>query len=238
MTLNIIAPLLMAAACAPCLAQSPETLMPEGSRDTSIGVLVASLPANEGSRTRNRGVIPYVRIRWSNGLFVHNLSAGMELSRTPQLRYGPLLAVGGDNAREPGERNERKLLVGGFAGYSVLHNLRVDALALHGGARGGGGNTLQLTARTWMALAPHHGASLEAGIDLADGRYMHSHFGDSASAGLKSTFVGAGWNWQVSRKFDLYTGVKLTQLSDNAGNGRFIATRGGAQLLTALSYGF
>ena len=236
--MKLLAFALAACACAPCLAQSPTTLMPEGSRDTSAGIMFASLPASEGSRTRNRALIPFLRIQWSNGVFVNNLSAGMQLSRMPHLRYGPLVAVGGDEAREPGERDERKLLVGGFAGYSLLHNLRLDALALHNGARGGGGNTLQLTARTWMSLAPHHGAALELGIDFADGRYMHSHFGDSASAGVKDTFVGASWNWQVSRKFELHTGVKFSQLSGNAGNGRFVATRGGTQLLTALSYGF
>lgn len=229
---------LLVGACAPCLAQSPETLMPEGSRDTSIGVMFGSVPASEGSRKRNIGVLPFLRVRWSNGIFLHNLSAGMQLSSTPHLQYGPLIAVGGDEAREPGESNERKLLAGGFAGYSLLHNLRLDALALHGGARDGGGTTLQLTARTWMSLAPHHGGSLELGVELADGRYMHSHFGDTASAGVKDIFVGAGWNWQVNRKFDLHTGVKFSQLSGNAGTGRFVATRSGTRLLTALSYGY
>lgn len=227
-----------ACACAPCLAQSPTTLMPEGSRDVSVGVMFISMPAIEGSRKRNRGIIPLVRARWSNGAFINNLSAGIQLSPTPHLRYGPLVAAGGNEAREPGERDERRLLVGAFAGYSLLHNLSVDALALHGGARGGGGNTLQLTARTWMALAPHHGASLELGVDFADGRYMDSHFGATARAGVKDTFVGAGWNWQASRKYDLYTGVKFTRLSDNAGTGRFVATRGGAQLVSSFAYSF
>lgn len=238
MPTKAVAVVLLAGACAPCLAQSPVTLMPEGSRDTSVGIMVGSLPANEGSRKRNRAAMPFVRVQWSNGLFVNNFSAGMQLSRTPHLSYGPLVAVGGDEAREPGERDERKLLVGGFAGYSLLHNLRVNALALHNGARGGGGNTLQLTARTWMALAPHHGGGLELGVDLADGRYMQSHFGDTASAGVKTTFVEASWNWQMSRKFELHSAVKFSRLSDNAGTGRFVAKRGGTQLLTALSYGF
>lgn len=236
--MKVFAFVLMAGACAPCLSQSPATLMPEGSRNTSVGIMLGSLPASEGSRKRNRALIPFLRVQWSNGVFVNNLSAGMQLSRTPHLSYGPLVAVGGDEAREPGERDERKLLVGGFAGYSLLHNLRVNALALHNGARGGGGNTLQLAARTWMGLAQHHGGSLELGVNLADGRYMQSHFGDTASAGIKDTFVEASWNWQVNRKFELHSAVKFSQLSGNAGTGRFVATRGGAQLLTALSYGF
>ncbi len=97
---------------------------------------------------------------------------------------------------------------------------------------------MQLTASTWMALAPHHGGALELGANLADERYMHSHFGDTASAGIKDTFVEASWNWQMSRKFELHTGVKFSRLGSNAGTGRFVATRGGTQFLTALSYGF
>lgn len=229
---------MLAGACAPCLAQSPTTLMPEGSRETSVGVMFGSLPASEGSRKRHRVLFPYLRVHWSNGVFVNNLSVGMQLSRMPNLRYGPLVELGGHEAREPGESDERRLLAGGFAQYSLLHNLRIDALVLHNGARGGGGVTLQLAARTWMSLAPHHGAALELGIDLADGRYMQSHFGDAASAGIKNTFVEASWNWQINRKFDLHTGIKFSRLGDNAGTGRFVATRGGTRLLTALSYGF
>lgn len=229
---------LLAGACAPCLAQSPTTLMPEGSREVSIGAIFGSLPAREGSRERKRVLSPYLHIRWSNGIFVENLSAGMQLSRTSNLRYGPLVALGGDAAREPGERSGRKLMVGGFAGYQLLHNLRVDATALHGGARGGGGNQLRLTARSWMQLAPHHGGSLELGVNMGDRRYMHSHFGGTASAGVKDAFVGANWHWQAGRKYELHTSVKFRQLSGNAGASRFVETRGGAQLLTAFVYGF
>ena len=236
--MKCIAFALLAGACAPCLAQSPTTLMPEGSRETSVGVMMGSLPASEGSRKRNRVLFPFLRIQWSNGVFINNLSAGMHLSRTPNLRYGPLVEVGGHEARDPAERDERRLLVGGFAEYALLHNVRISALVLHGGARGGGGNTLELAARTWMSLAPHHSGSLELGLNLADGRYMDSHFGDAASAGIKDTFLVASWNWEMSRKFQLYTGVKASQLSGNASNGRFVATRGGVQLLTALSYRF
>jgi outer membrane scaffolding protein for murein synthesis (MipA/OmpV family) len=236
--MKVMTAIFLAGACAPCFAQSPTTLMPEGSRDASIGAMFGSRPASEGSRERTRVLFPLLRVRWSNGVFVENFSAGMQLSRDSHVRYGPLLMLGGDEAREPGERNERRLLVGGFARYSLLHNLRVDAIALHGGARGGGGNQLQLAARTWTQLAPYHNGSFEVGVDVADGRYMHSHFGDTASAGVKGVFVGASWHWRVNRKYELHTGFRFSELSDNVGASRFVETRGGTQLLSGLVYGF
>lgn len=229
---------LLAGACAPCFAQSPTTLMPEGSRDVSIGAMFGARPATGGSRKIERGVSPYLRIQWSNGVFVENLSAGMQLSRNPQWRYGPLVAVGADKAREPGDAHGRKLIVGGFAGYQLLHNLRLSAVALHGRGRGGGGNELELAARTWMPLAPHHGASFELGVGVADGGYMRSHFGETARNGVKDAFAAANWHWQAGRKYDVHTSVRVSQLSSNAGNSRFVETRGGAELLTAIVYGF
>jgi len=237
--MKVMTAVLLAGACAPCSAQSPTTLMPEGSRDVSIGAMFGSMPASEGSRERKRVLFPYLRVRWSNGVFVDNFSAGMQLSRVPNLRYGPLVSLGRDEARDLGEPDGFKLLVGGFAGYALLHNLRVDAAVLHGGARGGGrGTQLRMVARTWMQLAPHHGGSLELGANGADSDYMRSHFGGTADGGVKDTFVSASWHWQVGRKYELHTRAKLSQLSGNVGASRFVATRGGTELLTALVYSF
>lgn len=229
---------LVAGACTPCLSQTPETLMPEGSRDVSIGAMFGSRPASEGSRKMALVLSPYLRVQWSNGIFVENLSAGMQLSRTPHLRYGPLVALGRGEAREPGERHGLKLLVGGFAGYHLLHNLGINATAVHGGGRNGGGNQLQLAARTSMQLVPHHSGSFQLGVDVADRSYMRSHFGDTAEGGVKNTFAAASWHWQMGRKYELHTRVRFIQLSGNAGSSRFIATRGGTDLLTAFVYGF
>lgn len=236
--MKVLTFVLLAGACTPCLSQSPETLMPEGSRDVSIGAMFGSSPASQGSRERTRFLFPYLRIQWSNGVFVENFSAGIQLSRNSHFRYGPMVALGGDDAREPGEPHGFKLLVGAFAGYRLLHNLGINATAVHGGGRGGGGNQLQLAARTWTQLAPHHGGSFELGVDVADRGYMRSHFGETADGGVKNTFATAGWHWQVSRKYELHTRIKFSRLSANAGASRFVATRGGADLLTAFVYGF
>jgi outer membrane scaffolding protein for murein synthesis (MipA/OmpV family) len=237
--MKVMTAILLAGACTPCFAQSPTTLMPEGSRKVSLGAMFGSMPASEGSRERKRVLFPYLRVRWSNGVFVDNFSAGMQLSRVPHLRYGPLVALGDDEAREPGEPDGLKLLVGGFAEYALLHNLGVQASVLYGGARGGGrGTQLRMVARTGTRLAPHHGGSLEFGVEFADRGYMRSHFGETVDGGVKDTFVSASWHWQVSRKYELHTRARLTQLSGNVGASRFVAKRGGAEMLASLVYSF
>lgn len=224
----------IAGACAPCLAQSPVTLMPEGSRESWVGAAFVNQPERMGSHARESALVPYFRIRWSNGAFVENLSAGIQLSRTPHLRYGPLVAIGADGPREEDGRGGFKLLVGGFAGYRILHNLGVDAVALHRL----GGTQLKLAASTWTQLAPHHSASFEVGAHLADSRYMRWHFGEAAAGGVKDTYAGANWHWQASRKYELHTRVKFSRLSATVGASQFVETRDGVHLTAALVYGF
>lgn len=224
----------LAGACTPCLAQSPETLMPEGSRDAWVGAAFVNRPEHAGSRKRESALAPYFRVQWSNGLFVENLSAGLQMSRIPHLRYGPLVALGGDGPRGQGERRGLKLLAGGFVGYRILHNLGVDATAVHRL----GGTQLRLAASTWTQLVPHHSASFELGVNLADSSYMRWHFGETAAGGVKDTYAGANWHWQASRKYELNTRIKLSRLSSTVGASRFVETRDGVQLTTALVYGF
>ncbi|MGZ8291220.1 MAG: MipA/OmpV family protein [Telluria sp.] len=225
---------LLAGACAPCLSQSPETLMPEGSRAEWIGAAFVNQPDREGSRERESAIVPYFRVQWSNGLFVENLSAGLQMSRITHLRYGPLVAIGDDGPRGQGERRGLKMNAGGFASYHILHNLGVNATVLHRL----GGTRLKLAASTWTQLAPHHAASFELGAHLADSSYMRWHFGEAAAGGVKDTFAGANWHWQASRKFDLHTRVKLSRLSASIGTSRPVETRDSVQLTTALVYGF
>ena len=225
---------LLAGACAPCLAQSPETLMPEGSRDAWIGAAFVNQPEREGSRERESALVPYFRVQWSNGLFVENLSAGLQMSRTPHLRYGPLVAVGGDGPRGTGDRRGLKFLAGGFVGYRILHNLGVNATAVHRL----GGTQLRLAASTWTQLAPHHSVSFQIGVNLADSSYMRWHFGQTAEGGVKDAYAGANWHWQASRKYELHTRIKFSRLGSTVGASPDVKTRDGTHLTTALVYGF
>lgn len=86
--------LVLAGACSAAAAQTPaNNPMPDGSRDTYVGLGVASAPVYEGSAQRRVRALPVVQAAWSNGVFISGLSAGMHLSSGPSLEYGPLLAI-------------------------------------------------------------------------------------------------------------------------------------------------
>lgn len=83
-----------AAASGAALAQTPASNpMPDGSRDMYVGLGVASMPRYEGAADRKRRALPVVQFQWSSGVFVSGLSAGVHMSRTPQLEFGPLIEV-------------------------------------------------------------------------------------------------------------------------------------------------
>ena len=76
------------------LAQTPAlNLMPDGSRDMYVGLGVQSAPRYEGTGSRRVSALPVLQIEWSNGIFVSGMSAGMHLSSSPTVEYGPLLAI-------------------------------------------------------------------------------------------------------------------------------------------------
>jgi outer membrane scaffolding protein for murein synthesis (MipA/OmpV family) len=67
--------------------------MPDGSRDMYAGLGVQSAPRYEGTGSRKVSALPVLQIEWSNGVFISGMSAGMHLSASPTVEYGPLLAV-------------------------------------------------------------------------------------------------------------------------------------------------
>lgn len=82
------------AASGAAMAQTPASNpMPDGSRDMYVGLGAVSKPRYEGGAQRKAAALPVVQFQWSNGVFVSGMSAGMHLSRTPQLEFGPLLEV-------------------------------------------------------------------------------------------------------------------------------------------------
>jgi len=76
------------------LAQTPAlNLMPDGSRDMYVGLGVQSAPRYEGTGSRKVSALPVLQVEWSNGIFISGMSAGMHLSSSPTVEYGPLLAI-------------------------------------------------------------------------------------------------------------------------------------------------
>ena len=67
--------------------------MPDGSRDTYLGLGVQSAPRWEGADTNKQSALPVLQVQWSSGLFISGMSAGMHLSDNPTVEYGPLLSL-------------------------------------------------------------------------------------------------------------------------------------------------
>ena len=67
--------------------------MPDGSRDMYAGIGAVAAPAYAGAKEGQVRVLPLLQLEWSGGGFVSGLMAGMHLSDTPALEYGPLLAI-------------------------------------------------------------------------------------------------------------------------------------------------
>jgi len=86
--------LALGTACGGAWAQTPTVNpMPDGSRDMYVGLGVQSAPRYQGTGSRKVSALPLLQVQWSNGIFVSGMSAGMHLSESPTLEYGPLLAV-------------------------------------------------------------------------------------------------------------------------------------------------
>lgn len=77
-------------------AQTPSrNLMPDGSHDMYLGLGAVSRPYYEGAARHIQSALPVLQMQWSNGLFVAGTMAGLHVSDSPGLEYGPLLAFEG-----------------------------------------------------------------------------------------------------------------------------------------------
>jgi len=86
--------LAMAVASSAASAQAPTVNpMPDGSRDMYAGLGAVSRPRYEGADSSKVSVLPVLQVQWSNGVFISGMSAGMHLSDSPTLEFGPMLNV-------------------------------------------------------------------------------------------------------------------------------------------------
>lgn len=92
--MNKLFVLVLAVSGSAASAQTPTTNpMPDGSHDMYAGLGAVSAPRYEGANSRKVRALPVLQVQWSNGIFISGMSAGMHLSASPVVEYGPLLAI-------------------------------------------------------------------------------------------------------------------------------------------------
>ena len=238
--------LLLLAACGPALAEEATTgasalMMPDGSRDMYVGAALTGSSVADDGASRGAVLRPLLQVQWSNGLFVSASGvAGMHLSATPGVEYGPLLAA--SNARAPADslrlRGTRRIKgspdVGGFYGYYLGDQARVTANLMYDTSAHGWRGQLGLQ-KTLPSLAAHHTVTLSAGVSLASGAVMDELYAVSAAAGgardyrpaggVTSVDMGVNWNWALSSKWLLNSAVTGTRLGNGPARSPFIERR-------------
>ncbi len=186
-------------------AQTPAArLMPDGSKDMYAGIGITSAPRYRGSDRQETDPVALVQVQWSNGIFVSGLSAGMHLSASPTLEFGPLLAiepgrnasgaqklsgiggVGGVGIAAPGADLQQRprftdidsaLQGGAFLNHYFDESLRLTSSVLYGAGNDRNGLLLNAGIQKFIQAAAHHAVTLSAGATWANRRYTQDYFG-------------------------------------------------------------
>ncbi len=243
-------------ASAPASAQT-RMLMPEGTYDMEFGIAYGATfrPGSEGGT--DSVLVPSGSIAWSNGVFIEagirDATLGLHLSDDPFFDYGIIASASarGQRSDTPGERGGAALQAGAFVSWQPIHSMQLGAALLTGGGYDGGGVLGHLHTNYAMRLAAHHGIGAGAGIFVADQRWMQGYFGvtqaQAASGGNPAYRPGAGilsmygdvdWRWQVSNKYWLTTGARLSRLGDAAARSPLVGSRMRPSVRIGLTYHF
>jgi outer membrane scaffolding protein for murein synthesis (MipA/OmpV family) len=189
-------------------AQTPTTNpMPDGSRDMYAGLGVVSAPRYEGADRRKTSALPVLQVQWSNGIFVSGMSAGMHLSNSPVVEFGPLVAIhprrtesgfggrlGGveGNTLSPSlvrtadasnplagmEEIKARPEAGAFFNYYLAPEGRLTRSVLAGAGNDRHGVRGELgIQRLALQVAPHHTVSVTAAVSFVNRAYQQSYFG-------------------------------------------------------------
>lgn len=210
--MNKLSPLFfLLAACGPALAENTAGLMmPDGSRDMYVGIGVATRTAVAAGEDRPVSLRPLLQVQWSNGIFVSATGvAGMHLSETAGVEYGPLLVD--SNSRDPGESRRLRGThpvkgspdVGGFYNYYLGDNARILSSAVYDTSAHGFKGQLGMQ-KSWSSLAPHHTVSLSAGVSLASDPVARELYEVStASGGVRDYRPSGGDGDERGRQLEL-----------------------------------
>lgn len=252
MSARAIATLVLAFA-GPASAQSTAMLMPEGSKDLYVGVVVADVAGSEGSSSRRVVAFPTASGLWSNGVFAQLGAVGWDVTDDPTMDYGPILTYGIRSKRsdDAGHRGNIAVQGGAFYGFMFTREIHFESRLLYGGAADGRGLQLRLGADLSYRLGAHDTLTLSPGLTLADSSFMRSTYGITAQqaqvdglpayrarAGVRNIGLDVNWQCELDTKFMLDTGLSLSRLAGGAARSPLIDRRDDATLYTALSYHF
>jgi MipA family protein len=245
---------LLCVASLPVQAQSDDpshVMMPEGTTDIDLGLIVGNTTRSEGGRGRRSFVLPFVRAQWSNGVFLDPGTLGLYLPGPANLSYGPTLAWGvrAERADKPSAGTRLSAELGGFARYKVLYNAGVYARVGYGAAEGHRGVHLDLGASAWTPVSTHQSVSLGLGLTLADRALMQSFFGVTpeqgriggrpvydARAGVRDVFASVAWRAELSTKYDLSATLGFSRLGASAAASPLTMERNRVTLSSSLAY--
>jgi outer membrane scaffolding protein for murein synthesis (MipA/OmpV family) len=192
--------------------------MPDGSRDMYAGLGVQSGPRYEGAESRKLSALPVIQVEWSNGVFISGLSAGMHLSGSPTVEFGPLLAIqpgrdeSGTGATADGaygfagpSLGEKTMVLsgrlggmddigarlqfGGFYNAYLSPQWRLTSSLLVGAGREHDGARLELgVQRLAFVAGARHRVSLTAGLNIVNRQYNETYFGVTEAESARSRF--------------------------------------------------
>lgn len=237
----------------PALAQSTSMLMPEGSKDLYMGVVVADVARNEGGSARRLVALPTASGLWSNGVFAQLGAVGWDLTEDPTVDYGPIVTYGARSKRsdDAAHRSSIAFQGGAFYGFMFTREIHFGSRLLYGGGADGGGLQLRLGSDISWRLGAHDALTLSPGLTLANGDFMRTTYGVNArqaqtdglpaydaKAGVRNVGLDVTWGSELSTKLTLDAGVSLSRLVGSAAHSPLIARRNEATLFAALSYHF
>lgn len=198
-------------------AQSPVTLMPEGSSEGRFGLAYGEAWKRQGSSTREASLYPWFSMAWSNGLFVEGLAAGWKLSEDQHFQYGPILSFS-DRACGAGGTQATP---GAFLQWRLLHDLELVALT---GVGARDGNVKAELALNWStALNADHTLGLQAAT-IRDEAWSNQ--------------LGARWYWRLGRRHTLMGGVTGMRLAGSSAHAPGVERRSSVAWSTGLLYSF
>lgn len=245
-------PLLLLCA-APAMAQT-HMMMPEGSKDIYLSLGAVYGPRNEGGKDYDLSGGPLISVQWANGIFIDMNTVGMYLQRSLSVSYGPMLTPSFTRVLVPtagGSVSKKRFTpeVGGFFNYHIAHGLNLNTNLMYGGSYDRRGLRLNVGIHAGMPVTAHHSIGASATVSLANRSALESNYAVTpeqaalsglpefeVGGGIRKTYLGANWRWEISNKYALSTFLRREQLHGSAAASPRMEKDSAVRMGTLLTY--